>query len=106
MSVSLNGRTALVTGSSRGIGQAIAERLAADSAAIIINYTRNEQPARAVVNRIVGNGGKAIAIQADISKAADVTRLFSDLRTRTVQRSVVPSVVIAISGFGSVRTGE
>jgi len=89
MSVSLTGRTALVTGSSRGIGQAIAERLAADSAAIIINYTRNEQPARAVVNRIVGNGGKAIAIQADISKAADVTRLFSEAEKAMGQLDIV-----------------
>ena len=89
MSVSLNGRTALVTGSSRGIGQAIAEQLAADGAAIVINYTRNEQPARAVVNRIVGKGGKAIAIQADISKAADVTRLFSEAEKAMGQLDIV-----------------
>ena len=89
MSASLNGRTALVTGSSRGIGQAIAEQLAADGAAVVINYTRNEQPARAVVNRILGKGGKAIAIQADISKAADVARLFSEAEKAMGQLDIV-----------------
>jgi len=50
MSLSLDGRTALVTGSSRGIGRAIAERLAANGAAIIINYTRQVKPARSRAN--------------------------------------------------------
>jgi 3-oxoacyl-[acyl-carrier protein] reductase len=74
----LKEKAALVTGSSRGIGRAIAERLAADGAAVVINYTRNEQLAQAVVNNILARDGKAIAIQAEISKPAEVQRLFSE----------------------------
>jgi len=78
MSLSLEGKTALITGGSRGIGRAIAERLAADGATIIINYTRNEQLAQEVVKAISAKGGKAIGIQADVSKPAEVRRLFSE----------------------------
>jgi 3-oxoacyl-[acyl-carrier protein] reductase len=78
MSLLLAGKTALVTGSSRGIGRAIAESLAAEGAAVVINYARNKQPAEAVVNNILGRGGRAIAIGADISKSAEVRRLFSE----------------------------
>jgi 3-oxoacyl-[acyl-carrier protein] reductase len=78
MSRSLEEKTALVTGSSRGIGRSIAERLAAEGAAVVVNYARNEEPARVLVEGILGRGGKALAIQADISKPADVRRLFSE----------------------------
>jgi 3-oxoacyl-[acyl-carrier protein] reductase len=78
MSLPLEGKTALVTGGSRGIGRAIAERLAADGAAIVINYARNEQLAHEVVEAISAKGGKAIGVQADVSKPAELPRLFSE----------------------------
>ncbi len=77
MSLSRAGKTARIPGGSRGIGRAIAERLAADGAAII-NYARSEQLAQEVVKAISAKGGKAIAIQADVSKPAEVRRLFNE----------------------------
>jgi 3-oxoacyl-[acyl-carrier protein] reductase len=69
-------RVALVTGSSRGIGRAIALRLAARGARLVINYLSREDEARKVVAMIEGEGGAAVAIQADITQTGDVERLF------------------------------
>jgi 3-oxoacyl-[acyl-carrier protein] reductase len=78
MPLSLKGKIALVTGGSRGIGRAIAGRLAAEGAAVIINYARNKQSAQAAVDTITGSGGKAVAIQADVAKPAEIRRLLSE----------------------------
>jgi 3-oxoacyl-[acyl-carrier protein] reductase len=87
-------KTALVTGSSRGIGRAIAERLAKDGAAVVINYTRNSKQADETVSGIVARGGKAIAVQADVSKPADVRRLFDE-----AEKSLGPlDIVVANAG--------
>src|SRR5512138_2344597 len=71
----LNGRVAIVTGGSSGIGHATALALAACGAALCINYHRNESGAEGVRERIVAAGGRAIAVQGDVTIAADVTAL-------------------------------
>ena len=72
----LSGKIALVTGSSRGIGRAMAERLSRDGAAVAINYVSNSEKAEEVVAGIALTGGNAIALQADVSRPKEIRRLF------------------------------
>jgi 3-oxoacyl-[acyl-carrier protein] reductase len=72
----LTGKVAIVTGASKGIGAAIAKRLAAAGASVVVNYASSREGADRVVAEIAGKAGKPIAVKADVSKAADVQRLF------------------------------
>ncbi|AZO00767.1 glucose 1-dehydrogenase [Mesorhizobium sp. M9A.F.Ca.ET.002.03.1.2] len=72
----LNSKVAIVTGASKGIGAGIARGLAAAGAAVVVNYASSRQGADGVVAEIKGSGGRAVAVQADVSQASDVPRLF------------------------------
>ncbi len=74
------GKTALVTGGSRGIGRAICLELAAGGASVLVNYNRSDEAAQEVVAEITANGGEASALQADVSDEAQVAELFKQAR--------------------------
>jgi 3-oxoacyl-[acyl-carrier protein] reductase len=72
----LQGKVAIVTGASKGIGAGIAKSLAAEGAAVVVNYASSKAGADAVVAEIVKAGGKAVAVQGDVAKSADIKKLF------------------------------
>ena len=74
----LAGKVAVVTGASKGIGAAIAKELAAEGAAVAVNYASSKEGADRIVNEITAKGGKAVAVQGDVAKAADVERIFAE----------------------------
>src|SRR2546427_8030209 len=92
--MSLKGKTAIVTGGSRGIGRAIAETLAERGASVVVNYTASSAAASEVAKAITKAGGKAIAVQADVSKPADVKRLFAEAEKAFGK----PAIVVANAG--------
>src|SRR5439155_7345631 len=73
----LAGKVAVVTGASKGIGAAIAKHLAAEGAAVVVNYASSKEGADRVVAQIAGQGGKAVAVQANVAKKADIDLLFA-----------------------------
>ncbi|PYK34024.1 MAG: oxidoreductase [Verrucomicrobia bacterium] len=73
----LDGKVAIVTGASKGIGAAIAKQFAAEGAAVVVNYASSKQGADRIVDEIAKRGGKAIAVQANVARKAEVERLFS-----------------------------
>lgn len=85
----LAGKVAIVTGASRGIGRAIAERLAADGADVIVNYAGSRDKAEEVVAQIHAAGGRAVAVQADIADGAQVARLFEQAQARSGRIDIV-----------------
>jgi len=78
----LNGKVAVVTGASKGIGAAIAEKLGSEGANVVVNYAHDKAGAEKVTEKIMQSGGNAISVQADVSKAEDIKKLFAET-TRT-----------------------
>jgi 3-oxoacyl-[acyl-carrier protein] reductase len=76
----LDGKVAIVTGASKGIGTAIAKHLAAEGAAVVVNYSSSKEGADRVVDEITKQGGKAIAVRANMAKKAEIERLFSETK--------------------------
>jgi len=80
MSQSLEGKVAVVTGASKGIGASIAKHLANEGVAVVVNYASSKQGADRVVAEITNKGGRAVAVQADMSRHADIKRLFAETK--------------------------
>ena len=80
MSGKLQGKVAVVTGASKGIGASIARQLAGEGAAVVVNYASSKEGADRVVAEIVANRGRAVAVQANLAKEADVRRLFAETK--------------------------
>src|SRR5262245_49925261 len=80
MAKKLAGKVAVVTGASKGIGAAIAQQLAAEGAAVVVNYATSREGAEQVVSQIERKGGTAVAVQANLAKEGDIRRLFAETK--------------------------
>lgn len=97
---SLQNKVALITGSARGLGRAIAERYAALGASIVLNYSRDKESADQVLHTITAMGVRAIAVQADVSNVADIKRLFAE----ALRAFGKIDIVVANAGIEMVET--
>jgi len=102
----LSGKVALVTGSSRGIGRAIAKRLAKDGALVIVNYAGNVDAANSLVEEIMGAGGEAVAIQARLGSASATEKLFSDFENALASRGRERRIDILVNNAGAGHFGK
>ena len=102
----LSGKVALVTGSSRGIGRAIARRLAKDGALVIINYAGNLEAANSLLDEIVAAGGEAVAIQAKLGSASGTNKLFSELEDALSNRGRKARIDILVNNAGAAHFGK
>ena len=98
----LKGKVAVVSGASKGIGAGIAKAMAEAGAAVVVNYVGSKEAAQRVVDEIVSKGGRAIAAQGDVSKAADVRKLFANMKAAfgTID------ILVNNAGIGSFATVE
>jgi 3-oxoacyl-[acyl-carrier protein] reductase len=103
----LKNKVAVVTGASKGIGAGIAKSLAAEGAAVVVNYASSKEGADRVVAEIVGKGGKAVAVQGDVSKLSDVQRIFAETKKAfgTLDVLVNNAGVYEFAALGEI-TGE
>src|SRR3984885_14526484 len=97
----LNNKIALVTGASKGIGASIATHLAAAGATVVVNYATSKSGADKVVAEIVAAGGKATAIQGDVAKPEDITRLFAEIKQKYGKLDILVNNA-GIYQFGSI----
>ncbi len=99
MSYNFAGKTAVITGASRGIGRAIAERLAREGANVVVNYLSNTRAADSTIAAITSAGGNAIAIKADISQPSEVSQLFD----RSEEAFGALDIVVANAGTAVIK---
>ena len=102
----LGGKVAIVTGASRGIGRAVAERFAAEGAAVVVNYAQGAKNAADVVAGIEAAGGTAIAVKADVSRSADVRRLVEQTLERFGRVDVLVNNAGVMVAKGVLETDE
>ncbi|MGF6836045.1 NAD(P)-dependent dehydrogenase (short-subunit alcohol dehydrogenase family) [Paenarthrobacter sp. TE4293] len=97
-----DGRTAIITGASRGIGAAVAVAAARAGYGVVVNYSEDSAGAKTVVEEIIGLGGRALAVQADVSRPADVVRLFDEAEGLGPLSAVVNNAAITGNLIGAL----